>query len=100
MKLCPRGNDAWCSFNCYANAYGSTLNARLVMELGVGMEVERDKSGNENLVGGNIAKVFKQVVVQKGVEVRNRMREISKTMRYTGDGETNLVVEKPSYTPK
>ncbi|PIA37092.1 hypothetical protein AQUCO_03100090v1 [Aquilegia coerulea] len=70
------------------------LNARLVVELGVGMEVERDESGNGNLVGGKIAKVIKQVVTEKGVEVRKRMMELSESMRNRGDGEINLVVEK------
>ncbi|KAF9616250.1 hypothetical protein IFM89_029026 [Coptis chinensis] len=57
------------------------LNARLVVELGTGVEVERDECGNGKLAGGEMAKVIKQVVVEKGEEIRARMKAISENMR-------------------
>ncbi|KAF9613189.1 hypothetical protein IFM89_005991 [Coptis chinensis] len=69
------------------------LNARLVVELGAGVEVERDKCGNGKLASGEMAKVIKQVVVEKG-EVRTRMKAISENMRNKRDEEMNVVVEK------
>ncbi|KAF9586913.1 hypothetical protein IFM89_039868 [Coptis chinensis] len=60
------------------------LNARLV-ELGARVEVERDECGNGKLASGEMAKVIKQVVVEKGEEVRTRMKAIRNERKEVAD---------------
>ncbi|KAL5699877.1 beta-D-glucosyl crocetin beta-1,6-glucosyltransferase [Ranunculus cassubicifolius] len=70
------------------------LNARLIVELGVAVEVERDedeKHGREE-----IANAIKQVMRNKQghQDIKRRVEEISEHMARKGEEEMNLVVEK------
>ncbi|PIA57057.1 hypothetical protein AQUCO_00600056v1 [Aquilegia coerulea] len=69
------------------------VNARLVVELGVGKEVMREK---EKFMRKEVAKVVNEVVVgNEGEEVRMKARELSEIMRKKGGGEEiDMVVEK------
>ncbi|KAA8539177.1 hypothetical protein F0562_025869 [Nyssa sinensis] len=69
------------------------LNARLMEEVGVCVEVKRDK--NERFDRDEIAKVIRKVVVEKnGEDIRNKAREISENMKMKGDEEIDGVVEE------
>ncbi|KAF7133290.1 hypothetical protein RHSIM_Rhsim09G0143500 [Rhododendron simsii] len=69
------------------------LNARLVEEVGVGVEVKRDETGR--LDRKEIAKVVRRIVVEKhGMEVRNKARELSEKMAMKEVEETDEVVEE------
>lgn len=67
------------------------LNARIVEEVGVGLEVKRNKSGE--LEREEIAKVIKGVVVEKdGESVRKRAKEMSDSIGNEGGRELDEVV--------
>ncbi|KAM7532294.1 hypothetical protein LguiB_035704 [Lonicera macranthoides] len=69
------------------------LNARLVVEVGVAMEVIRDKSGK--LHREEVAKVIRQVVVEKiGEDVRSKARELSDKIRSKRTEEIDVVAAK------
>lgn len=69
------------------------INARLVEEVGVGVEVVRDMSGR--LKRETVAVVVKNVVVDKvGEVVREKARKMSESMRMKGDEEIDEVVEE------
>ncbi|OVA03618.1 UDP-glucuronosyl/UDP-glucosyltransferase [Macleaya cordata] len=71
------------------------LNARLVVELGLGVEVQRGGDGGCRFEREEVAKVIKEVVMEKeGEEVRRRAREISEKMREKGEEEIDVLVEK------
>ncbi|KAF8008989.1 hypothetical protein BT93_J0085 [Corymbia citriodora subsp. variegata] len=66
------------------------LNARLVEDVGVGLEVMRNERGE--LEREEVAKVIKAVVVEEGGErVRNNVREVSIGVRNKGDEEIDEV---------
>ncbi|KAL3718901.1 hypothetical protein ACJRO7_003930 [Eucalyptus globulus] len=68
------------------------LNARMVEEVGVAMEVKRNKSGELERL--EIAKVIKHVVVEKdGDSVRKKTKEMSDSIRNKGDEELDEVAE-------
>ncbi|KAF3455339.1 hypothetical protein FNV43_RR05787 [Rhamnella rubrinervis] len=68
------------------------LNSKLVLEVGVGMEVPRV---NEKLNREKLAQVIKEVVKQEeGKEVRRKAKELSQRMREKGDMDLNMAVEK------
>lgn len=68
------------------------LNAKLVVEVGVGVEVSRE---NEKLKAEEVAKAIKKVVMQEeGKEVRKKAKELSQRMKDKDDGEMDVVVEK------
>lgn len=68
------------------------LNAKLVVEVGAGLEVPRE---NEKLKGEEVAKVIKKVVMQEeGKEVRKKATQVSERMKDKGDGDMDVVVEK------
>ncbi|KAF3455335.1 hypothetical protein FNV43_RR05783 [Rhamnella rubrinervis] len=68
------------------------MNAKLVLEAGVGMEVPRV---NEKLTREELARVVKQVVKQEGgKEVMRKAKELSQRMSERGDMDMNLAVEK------
>ncbi|OVA05952.1 UDP-glucuronosyl/UDP-glucosyltransferase [Macleaya cordata] len=70
------------------------LNARLVVEIGVGMEV-KSTTGEGMFEREEVAKVIKEVVVGKeGEVVRRRAKEVSLKMREKGEEEIDIVVEK------
>ncbi|XP_010248422.1 PREDICTED: beta-D-glucosyl crocetin beta-1,6-glucosyltransferase-like [Nelumbo nucifera] len=65
-------------------------NSRVVVELGVGVEVKREKDGS--FLRGEAAKAIKEVVVEKqGEEVRRKARELSEKIR---EEEMDMVAEK------
>lgn len=66
------------------------LDARIVEDVGVGLEVMRNESGE--LERKEIAKVIKAVVVEEGGErVRNKVKEVSIGIRNKGDEEIDEV---------
>ena len=68
-------------------------NARLVEELGVGVEVKRDMDGK--LEREEVAKVFREVVVEKiGEGVRIKAKELKEKIRNKGDEEIDGVVQE------
>ncbi|CAK9150162.1 unnamed protein product [Ilex paraguariensis] len=72
---------------------GFPLNARMVEEVGVGIEVVRDKNGR--LHREEIAKVIGKVVVENGGEiVRRKASELREKIRIKGEEETVGVVEE------
>uniref|UniRef100_A0A2N9HTA2 UDP-glycosyltransferases domain-containing protein n=1 Tax=Fagus sylvatica TaxID=28930 RepID=A0A2N9HTA2_FAGSY len=68
-------------------------NARLVEELGVGVEVKRDMDGK--LEREEVAKVIREVVVEKiGEGVRIKAKELKEKIRNKGDEEIDGVVQE------
>nr|ARU08115.1 UGT24 [Gardenia jasminoides] len=68
------------------------LTSRLVAELGVGVEVQRE---NGKFREEEIARVIKQVVFQEdGKEVRKKVKELSHKIKEKGDQEIDHVVKK------
>ena len=59
------------------------LNAKLVVEIGVGMEVKRV---NERIEMKEMAKVIKMVVEKEGKEVRRKAKELGEKLRVLGLG--------------
>ncbi|MBA0818924.1 hypothetical protein Gohar_021292, partial [Gossypium harknessii] len=69
------------------------LNARLVQDVGVGVEVKRGKDGS--LEREEIVKVIKQVVGEKdGENIRNKTREMSNYIKIKRDEEVDEVVQE------
>ncbi|KAG5557055.1 hypothetical protein RHGRI_007342 [Rhododendron griersonianum] len=69
------------------------LNARLVEEVGVGIEVKGGENGE--LKGDEIGQVIRKVVVEKdGEEVRNKARNLKDMLKSKGDEEIGGVVEE------
>ncbi|KAM7532296.1 hypothetical protein LguiB_035706 [Lonicera macranthoides] len=69
------------------------INAKLVVELGVGVEVVRDKNGK--LESEKVAAVIKQVVVEKSGEVvRKKARDLSEKISFKGEEEMDRAVEE------
>ncbi|KAF7131793.1 hypothetical protein RHSIM_Rhsim09G0143700 [Rhododendron simsii] len=69
------------------------LNARLVEDVGVGVEAKRDETGR--LDRKEIARVIRRIVVEKhGMEVRNKARELSEKMAMKEVEEIDEVVEE------
>ncbi|KAL3718892.1 hypothetical protein ACJRO7_003921 [Eucalyptus globulus] len=68
------------------------MNARLVEQVGVGLEVKRNKSGE--LERSEIAKVIKDVVVEKdGDSTRKKTKEMSDSIRKKGEAELDEVAD-------
>ncbi|XVF75729.1 hypothetical protein PTKIN_Ptkin13bG0210200 [Pterospermum kingtungense] len=66
-------------------------NARIVVDVGVGLEVRRNKDGR--LEKEEIAKVIKEVVAEKdGENVRRKAREMSNHILRKGDKEIDEAV--------
>ncbi|KAK9190262.1 hypothetical protein WN943_018864 [Citrus x changshan-huyou] len=71
------------------------LNARLVEDVGVGMEVRRNENGR--IEREEMARVIKEVVVEKnGEKLRRKAREMSENIRKKGDEEIDEVVDELS----
>ncbi|KAL7252744.1 hypothetical protein ACSBR1_007335 [Camellia fascicularis] len=69
------------------------LNARLVEEVGVAMEVIRDENGRLNREA--IAQVIRKIVVEKsGEDIRIKAREFSEKIRMKGEEEIDEVVKE------
>ncbi|KAI6669260.1 hypothetical protein NL676_004145 [Syzygium grande] len=68
------------------------LNVQMVKEVGIGLEVKRNRSGELERL--EIAKVIKDVVVEKdGDSVRKKAKEMSDSIRKKGEGELDEVVD-------
>jgi UDP:flavonoid glycosyltransferase YjiC (YdhE family) len=69
------------------------INARLVAEVGVGVEVKRDANGK--LERGKVAKVIREVVEEKAGEgVRRKAKELKEKIREKGEEEIDGVVQE------
>ncbi|XP_015876313.2 UDP-glucosyltransferase 29-like [Ziziphus jujuba] len=73
--------------------FDQPLNARLVEECGIGLEVERDNNGR---VGReNLAKVIRKVVVEKnGDGIRQKAKEMGENMEKKDDEELDGLVKE------
>ncbi|KAI7725079.1 hypothetical protein M8C21_014222 [Ambrosia artemisiifolia] len=73
--------------------FDQPVNARLVVEVGVGMEVVRDANGR--LERDNVAAVVKNVMVSKvGEVVREKTKKMSVALRVKGDEEIDAAVKE------
>ncbi|XP_006355167.1 beta-D-glucosyl crocetin beta-1,6-glucosyltransferase-like [Solanum tuberosum] len=69
------------------------LNAKLIVDAGVGEEVVRDKDGNVDR--HEVAKVIREVVAEKsGPRLRKKAREFSEIMKSNGEREIDEVVKE------
>ncbi|KAI3899030.1 hypothetical protein MKW92_017752 [Papaver armeniacum] len=69
------------------------INARLVVELGLGVEVKRDEDGR--LDRREIGEVIRKVLMGKGgIEVKMKAKEMSQKMRCKGDEDIDALVGK------
>ncbi|KAD4178420.1 hypothetical protein E3N88_27011 [Mikania micrantha] len=73
--------------------YDQPINARLVVEVGVGVEAARD--GNGRLRRENVAAIVRHVVVSElGEAVREKTKKMSDALRMKGEEEIDMVVEE------
>ncbi|KAF8396465.1 hypothetical protein HHK36_018088 [Tetracentron sinense] len=69
------------------------LNAKLAAEIGVAMEVKREKDGR--IERGEVAKVIREVMVEKtGEELRRKANEMSEKIEKKGEEEIEVLVEE------
>ncbi|CAN4126514.1 unnamed protein product [Withania somnifera] len=69
------------------------LNAKLIVEVGIGEEVVRDKDGN--IDRHEVAKVVRQVVAEKsGQRLRKKARDFKELLKSNGEKEIDQVVEE------
>ncbi|MCL7028157.1 hypothetical protein MKW94_027626 [Papaver nudicaule] len=69
------------------------INARFVVEIGLGVEVKRD--GDGKLDRRQMGEVIRKVVMGKeGMEVQRKAKEISQKMRCKGNEDIDVLVEK------
>ncbi|KAF3445348.1 hypothetical protein FNV43_RR10524 [Rhamnella rubrinervis] len=69
------------------------MNARLVEAIGVALEVKRENNGR--IERGNVAKVIKEVVVEKfGDGIRKKAREMSDLIKEKGEEEIDDMVKE------
>ncbi|XP_016492554.1 beta-D-glucosyl crocetin beta-1,6-glucosyltransferase-like [Nicotiana tabacum] len=67
------------------------INARLIVELGVAMEIVRDDEGKVHR--GEVAQVVKSVIYEKtGENLRNKVREISENLNQEREEEMDAAV--------
>ncbi|GFY81774.1 hypothetical protein Acr_02g0000140 [Actinidia rufa] len=73
--------------------YDQPINARLVEEIGVGVEVVRDNNGK--LDRGKVGQVIKNVLQFDGEgTVRKKARELSETLSMKGEEDIDVLVEE------
>lgn len=73
--------------------FDQPFNARLAAVSGVGLEVKRDE--NWKLERENIAKVIKDVVVEKtGQDIRRKVEEMSQHIKTKADEDVEFVVKQ------
>ncbi|XP_077240042.1 UDP-glucosyltransferase 29-like [Tasmannia lanceolata] len=71
------------------------FNARLVVEVGVGVEVKRDPSGDGRFYREEVARGIRVVMMEnEGEGVRRKAKEMAEKMNKKGDGEIEVFVEK------
>ncbi|KAF5733695.1 crocetin glucoside glucosyltransferase-like [Tripterygium wilfordii] len=68
------------------------LNARLVEDVGVGVEVKRNKSGR--FEREEIAKVIREVMVEKNRDVKRKAKEMSENLINRGETEIDEMVNE------
>ncbi|KAL5569565.1 hypothetical protein UlMin_026140 [Ulmus minor] len=69
------------------------INARLVEDIGVGLEVKRDKNGE--IQKEELANVIRKVVIEKsGESLRKKVREMREKVEKKGDEEMDEVVKE------
>ncbi|KAL5569578.1 hypothetical protein UlMin_026153 [Ulmus minor] len=69
------------------------INARLVEDIGVGLEVKRDKNGE--IQKEELANVIRKVVIEKsGESLRKKVREMREKLEKKGDEEMDEVVKE------
>ncbi|KAF3445349.1 hypothetical protein FNV43_RR10525 [Rhamnella rubrinervis] len=69
------------------------MNARLVEDIGVALEVKRENNGR--IKRGNVAKVIKEVVFEKiGDGIRKKAREMSDLIKEKGEEEIDDMVKE------
>ncbi|WMV53585.1 hypothetical protein MTR67_046970 [Solanum verrucosum] len=69
------------------------MNARLIVELGVAVEIVRDDDGK--IHKGEIAETIKNVITEKtGEKLRGKMRDISKNLKCTRGEEMDVAAEE------
>ncbi|WMV53543.1 hypothetical protein MTR67_046928 [Solanum verrucosum] len=69
------------------------MNARLIVELGVAVEIVRDDDGK--IHKGEIAEIIKGVIAEKtGENLRGKMRDISKNLKSTRGEEMDVVAKE------
>lgn len=69
------------------------LNARLVGDIGVGIEIKREIGGRFR--SDDVARVIKQVLDERsGKAVRGKVMELSRKMEEIGDGDVDVAMEK------
>ncbi|KAK6130455.1 hypothetical protein DH2020_035793 [Rehmannia glutinosa] len=70
------------------------INARLLVEAGVGVEVEKD--GNGHFVGEDVAKAINKVIVEKEFYegMRDRAKRLSEKIKENAEQEMNEVAEQ------
>ncbi|KAF5733698.1 crocetin glucoside glucosyltransferase-like [Tripterygium wilfordii] len=68
------------------------LNARLVEDVGVGLQVKRNKSGR--FEREEIAKVIRELVVEKNEDVKRKAKEMSEHLINKGEAEIDKVVNE------
>ncbi|XP_047309361.1 beta-D-glucosyl crocetin beta-1,6-glucosyltransferase-like [Impatiens glandulifera] len=70
------------------------VNARLVEEIGVGLEVNRDENGG--LSGEEIAHLIREVLVgdEDGKKIRDKAREMKEKIKSKGEEDVDGVVEE------
>lgn len=74
--------------------YEQSRNAKVVLDIGMGMDVPRDKI-SQRLRREEVAMVIKHVVLEEeGKQIRRKAKEMSERMKKIGDSEMNVVVEK------
>ncbi|KAL0404796.1 UNVERIFIED_CONTAM: Beta-D-glucosyl crocetin beta-1,6-glucosyltransferase [Sesamum radiatum] len=76
-----------------SNSHDQPINARLVEEIGVGVEVVRER--NKRLSGERLAAVIKQVVMEDcGEVVREKAAEMREKLKSKGDEEIDEVIKE------
>ncbi|XP_015161062.1 beta-D-glucosyl crocetin beta-1,6-glucosyltransferase-like [Solanum tuberosum] len=69
------------------------MNARLIVELGVAVEIVRDDDGK--IHKGEMAKTIKNVITEKtGENLRGKMRDISKNLKCTRGEEMDVAAKE------
>ncbi|GKF65704.1 hypothetical protein Tco_0192221, partial [Tanacetum coccineum] len=69
------------------------VNARLVVEIGMGKEVVRNNKGV--LIGTKEAKIINEVIASNlGKNIRDKVKKISKDLETKGDEEVEFVVDE------